>query len=168
MRTLIIASGAIELVLVVAASVFAGPRIVSIVREVASRCSNVIIIGVLALVCWFAAGIAVNGAVLLLPGEGQFITGPLRAGDIEFNLNVFVPMVLISLGLIYLFAQAAVAAGRGRGLRESLRLGRGDTMGELAYGDVPDGHEMLGALVRAGDVGAAVEDRDADLVVARR
>ncbi len=140
----------------------------SIIRAAAGRCSNVIIVGVLALVCWFAAGIAVNGAVLLLPGDGQFITGPMRAGDIEFNLNVFVPMVLISLALVYLFAQAAVAAGRGRGLRESLRLGRSDTMVALAYGDVADGHEVLGVLVRAGDVGAAVENRDADLVVARR
>lgn len=168
MRTIIIASGAIELLLVVAASLFAGPRVTSIIRAAASRCSNVIIVGVLALACWVAAGIAVNSAVLLLPGDGQFVTGPLRAGDIEFNINVFVPMVLISFGLMYLFAQAAIAAGRGRGLRESLRIGGGPIRPSLAHGDVTDGHEMLGALVRAGDVGTAVEDRDADLVVARR
>jgi hypothetical protein len=121
MRNIIIVSGVAELLLLVGA-ILAGAPVVALLRTAISRSANALLLAALGVTWWVAAGILINRAVLYLPANGQFVTGPLRIGDTDFNLTVFVPMILISLTIAYLSGRSVIAAYSGRSLQDCIGL----------------------------------------------
>lgn len=121
MRNIILVSMACELLLL-AGAILAGAPVLTLVRAAARRGANAVILCSLALATWVAAGLAINGIVDRLPNSGQFAMWPVRIGDVDLNLAIFVPMILISLAIVYLLAISLIAAGRGRALRDCVRI----------------------------------------------
>ena len=121
MRNIVIISMAFELLLL-GGAVLAGAPVVALVRAAARRGTNAVILCSLALGSWVAAGLAINASVSRLPHDGQFAMGLVRIGNADFNLAVFAPMMLVSLAIVYLLAISLIAAGRGRALRECVRI----------------------------------------------
>lgn len=120
MRNIVILSMICELI-VVGGAILAGVPVLSSLKTVVSRGVNTTILLALGLVSWVFVGIIVNRAVLFIPGDRELISGPLRIGDIDFNVTVFVPMILYTLTLVYLLAQPLFAAWKGRSLRDCIR-----------------------------------------------
>jgi hypothetical protein len=123
MRNIIIICSACELALL-GTAVLAGAPVVAMLRGAIRRGTNTAILCSLALGSWVLVGLAINGAVGRLPHGGQFATGLLRIGDIDFNLAVFVPMVLVSLAMGYLLLLSLMAASRGLALGACVRAAR--------------------------------------------
>jgi hypothetical protein len=120
MRHVVIICMSCELVLL-AGAVLAGAPVGAMLRGALRRGANTAILCSLALASWVLAGLAINGAVAILPDGGQLGTGLLRIGGIDFNLVVFVPMIVVSITTGYVLALSLVAASRGRPLRECVR-----------------------------------------------
>ena len=120
MRDIIILSMICELI-VVGGAILAGVPVLTTLKTVVSRSVNTTILLALGLVSWVFVGIIVNHAVRYIPGDRELVSGPLRIGDIDFNVTVFVPMVLYTLMLFYVLAQPLFAAWKGRSLRDCIR-----------------------------------------------
>lgn len=120
MRDIVLICMACELVLL-AGAILAGAPIGAMLRGAASRGTNSVVLCSLAVGSWVLAGLAINGVVARLPGGGQFASGLLRIADVDFNLVVFVPMILVSLAIGYLLTLSLIAASRGRALSECVR-----------------------------------------------
>jgi hypothetical protein len=121
MRNIVIISMACELLLL-GGAVLAGAPVVALMRAAARRGTNAVALGLLALAMWVLAGLAINGVVGLLPRDGQLAVGLVRIGEVDFNMAVFAPMMLVSLAILYLLAVSLIAAGKGRALTDCLRI----------------------------------------------
>lgn len=126
MRDIIILSMICELI-VVGGAILAGVPVMTTLKTVVSRSVNTTILLALGLVSWVFVGIIVNHAVRYIPGDRELVSGPLRIGDIDFNVTVFVPMVLYTLMLFYVLAQPLFAAWKGRSLRDCIRAPSNET-----------------------------------------
>ena len=126
MRDIIILSMICELI-VVGGAILAGVPVLTTLKTVVSRSVNTTILLALGLVSWVFVGIIVNHTVRYIPGDRELVSGPLRIGDIDFDVTVFVPMVLYTLMLVYLLAQPLFAAWKGRSLRDCIRAPSNET-----------------------------------------
>jgi hypothetical protein len=126
MRDIIILSMICELI-VVGGAILAGVPVLTTLKTVVSRSVNTTILLALGLVSWVFVGIIVNHAVRYIPGDRELVSGPLRIGDIDFDVTVFVPMVLYTLMLFYVLAQPLFAAWKGRSLRDCIRAPSNET-----------------------------------------
>lgn len=119
MRIIIICAAS-ELVLLVGA-MLAGAPVLAAVRVGASRAANAAVLLAIGLASWVLAGIVINGVVARLPEEGRSAAGFLRIGNLDFNLAVFTPMIVVAAALAYRLAFGLVVAARGGGLRDCIR-----------------------------------------------
>lgn len=118
MRIIIICAAG-ELVLL-AGAMLAGAPVLAAVRAGASRAANAAVLLAIGLASWVVAGIAINGVVARLPEEGRS-AGFLSIGNVDFNLAVFTPMIVVAAALVYRLAFGLAMAARGSGLRDCIR-----------------------------------------------
>jgi hypothetical protein len=120
MRDIIIFCTACEFALL-GAAVLAGAPVWAMLRGAVRRGANSAILCSFGLGSWVLAGLALNAVVASLPDGGRFGTGLLRIGGTDFNLVVFVPMIVLSLTIGALLTLSLVAASRGLPLRACVR-----------------------------------------------
>lgn len=119
MRIIIICAAS-ELVLL-AGAMLAGAPVLAAVRVGTRRAANAAVLLAAALAAWVLAGLVINGVVGRLPEGGRSAVGFLSIGNLDFNLVVFTPMIVVAAALVYRLAFGLLVAARGGGLRDCIR-----------------------------------------------
>jgi uridylate kinase len=99
----------------------AGAPVLAAVRAGTSRAANATVLLALALASWVLAGLLIDGVMACLPEEGRSAAGFLSIGNLDFNLAVLTPMIVVAAALAYRLAFGLVVAARGGSLRDCIR-----------------------------------------------